>query len=256
MLKLAVTRNWTSQVLRAQRAVSRVRAAGYPTPAWTSVGVTSTGVGYQVQEFVDGGELDLIGTGEARELIRVLELQRDLDPDPDRCWNDFLAEEVTSGLSALQTGVAAAGEAGRELAAACDRLLGEVEGGQIRWPRADMVHGDFRMANILFQHGTVVGVIDIEAIGSGTRVFDYATLLDHPRIEPAALRLLVEAAVCIAGPDVLRTCFAWVALDLTRFMVAAALPAAEEELAHRVRGLARRVGDVDRLTREQATSHG
>lgn len=246
VLKLAGAPEWTRQVLRAERAVARVRAAGYPTPAWTSVGETATGIGYQVQQIVDGQPLDVIGVAEARELIRVLELQRDLDPDPNRCWSDFLAGELTSGLPALRASAVAAGKFGRQLAAACDRLLDPVEG-EIRWPRADMVHGDFRMGNILFHNDGVVGVIDIEAIGSGTRVFDYATLLDHSWIEPDALELLVEAAVSIAGRDVLRACFAQVALDLTRFM--AAHPGMQTQMTTRVRDLAKRVDEVDRLSR-------
>lgn len=246
VLKLAGTPERTDQVLRAERAVARVRAAGYPTPAWTTVGETATGFGYQVQETVDGQALDVIGVAEARELIRVLELQQDLDPDRNRCWSDFLARELTSGLPALRASALAAGEFGRHLAAACDRLLDPVEG-EIFWPRADMVHGDFRMGNILFRHDAVVGVIDIEAIGSGTRVFDYATLLDHSQIEPDALGLLVEAAVSIAGPDLLRACFAHVALDLTRFM--AAHPGMETQMAARIRDLARRADEVDRLSR-------
>ena len=247
VLKLAATPDWTNQVLRADLAVASVRSVGYPTPAWTTVGQTPTGVGYQVQEVVEGQVLDVIGVAEARELIKVLELQRDLDPDPDRCWSDFLAAEVTSGLPALRAGAVAAGDAGQDLAAACDRLLDPLAG-EIAWPRADMVHGDFRLANILFQHGTVAGVIDIEAIGSGTRVFDYATLLDHSRIDPGALELLVETAVGIAGSGVLRACFAWVALDLARFMAATTLPNAQEHLDNRVRELTGRVIAVDRLS--------
>lgn len=80
-----------------------------------------------------------------------------------------------------------------------------------------MVHGDFRHSNVLFDRGTVSGVIDIEAIGSGPRVNDYATLLDHTDIEPDALELLVDAAVEAAGPDALRACFALVTMDLARF---------------------------------------
>lgn len=248
VLKLAESAGWTSQVLRAEEAVARIRVAGYPTPAWTSVGQTTTGLAYQIQEVVDGEVLDVIGVGEARELIRVLELQRDLDPDPGRCWSDFLAEEVTSGLPDLRAGAAAAGDAGRDLVTACDRLLDPVEG-EIRWPRADMVHGDFRMANVLFRRGSVVGVIDIEALGSGTRVFDYATLLDHSRIDAEAFELLVQAAVEIAGAGVLRACFARVALDLARFMATAAPPGTDEQLEARIEELGCRVDELDRLLR-------
>jgi len=249
VLKLAGTPGWTSQTLRAERAVACVRGAGYPTPAWTRVGRTAAGIGYQVQDLVEGRSVEVIGVAEARELVRVLELQRGLDPDPGRCWSDFLASELTSGLAALRAGAAAAGTAGSDLVTACDRLLEPVEG-EICWPRADMVHGDFRMGNVLFQSGRIVGVIDIEAIGSGTRVFDYATLLDHSEIDGAALELLVQTAAEIAGVDVLRACFARVALDLARFMVATGLMGTEDQLGTRVGELARRVGEVDRLSRQ------
>ena len=110
-----------------------------------------------------------------------------------------------------------------------------------------MVHGDFRPANILFDHGTVSGVIDIEAIGSGTRVFDYATFLDHPDIDTDALQLIVMTAAGIAGPAVLRACFARVALDLASFIYAADLPLNDQQRITRVEGLTERADTIHQL---------
>lgn len=247
VVKPALTKDWTQQIVRAERAVAVARAADYPTPAWLATGITASGLGYQIQEFVPGGARRVIGVLEARQLIGVLELQAGVDPDPGRCWSDLLEDDLGTGLADLRAGATGAGPAAQELACACDRLLNA--SGPVRFPRADLVHGDFRPGNILFDGGVVSGVIDIEAFGSGTRVFDYATLLDHPEISDEALVLLVEAAVDVAGPTVLRLCFARVALDLARFIRRAAVPNTQEQRGDRIRALADRVVAVDRLTR-------
>jgi Ser/Thr protein kinase RdoA (MazF antagonist) len=82
-------------------------------------------------------------------------------------------DEWTSTIST----VSATGAAGVELAGHAVRLLTRYQ--VPVFPKADLVHGDFRLGNILFEEDTMIGVIDIEALGSGTRAFDYATLLDH-----------------------------------------------------------------------------
>lgn len=246
VLKLAQTADWARQVLRAERAVGIARSAGYPTPCWLATGITDSGIGYQVQELVPGRTRERIGIAEARVLIDVLELQADLDPDPERSWSNFLAAELSSGLAGLRAAAGSAGPAGAELLAGCDRLLASAD--HLVLPRADMVHGDFRPANILFEQDRVTGVIDIEAIGSGTRVFDYATLLDHEELDHDAFTLLVAAATEIAGPDVLRACFAQVALDLVRFMSRNVGPGSEAQLTARIRKLRDRAAELDRLT--------
>ena len=248
VLKLA-TPNWVQQMLRAEHAVARVRAAGYPTPAWLATGQTN-GIGYQIQEFVQGTEVGVIDVAEAVELIKVLELQTGLDPDPDRCWSDYLAGQLTTGLEALRADVALTGALGRDLIAACNQLLATTDT-DARFPRTDMVHGDFRFSNVLLDHGTVSGVIDIEAIGSGTRVIDYATLLDHTDVEPDALELLIDAAIEVAGPDALRACFALVAMDLVRFIHTNSPAPDNRPATNRIAALTDRVETVDRLSRNK-----
>lgn len=65
----------------------------------------------------------MIDVAQAVELIKVvLELQTGLDPDPDRCWSDYLAGQLTTGLDALRADVALTGAPGRDLIAACNQV--------------------------------------------------------------------------------------------------------------------------------------
>lgn len=123
--------------------------------------------------------------------------------------------------------VSATGGAGAELVEQASRLLSRYE--FPLFPQADLVHGDFRLGNIVFDDDAVSGVIDIEALGSGTRVFDYATLLDDDRADASAVQLLVDAGSDVAGPAVLAHSLVHVFLDLARFMHRSQLPAAIQQ---------------------------
>ena len=109
------------------------------------------------------------------------------------------------------------------------------------------MHGDFRLANIVFADDAVRGVVDIEALGSGTRVFDYATLLDHDHADDVAVELLVAAGSQVAGPTVLAHCLAHVVLDLAQFMRRREAPDLIDRVDRQARSLAGRVAFVSRL---------
>lgn len=100
--------------------------------------------------------------------------------------------------------------------AACQAIMGRYDFPVL--PSTDLIHGDFRLGNIMFVDGRVSGVIDIEAVGSGTRVFDYATLLDHEDADDEGVRLLVEAGGEVAGRAALLYCLVQVMLDLILYM--------------------------------------
>lgn len=171
VLKWALTRDWAEQVLRAERAVAVVRRAGYPTPKWLATGITASGAGYQVQELIAGCAALVIDADHARSLIEVLERQAGLDPDPERCWSDVVLDDVTTNFDALCAAAAQTGPAGSRLVLACRHLIDGLDR-HVELPRHDMVHGDFRPANIMFDHTKINGVVDIEAIGSGSWAFD------------------------------------------------------------------------------------
>jgi aminoglycoside phosphotransferase (APT) family kinase protein len=224
--------------------VAVVRQRGYPTPAWLAVGMTSSGSGYQVQEYVPGRPREYLTEETARRAVDVLELQRDLDPDPGRCWSEYVNNKWEQWTSTISE-VAATGVAGAELAQHAARLVSLYE--LPRFPKADLVHGDFRLGNILFEGETVSGVIDIEALGSGTRAFDYATLLDHGLADDSAVELLVAAGSEVAGPAVLAYCLAHVVVDLALFMHRSPVSAVTHQADRRIGALSTRVQLVSRL---------
>ena len=216
VLKWSPRRDWAPRIERAAEAVAKIRAAGYPTPAWLAVGTTTSGFGYQIQDFVPGRSPEQVTVREARLLIDVLETHAGLDPDPQRCWSRYVMAQMTDHHEDLCQRVARTGPTGRLLVEACERLL--TVHGPVALPTGDLVHGDFRPGNILVDADRVTGVIDIEALGSGTRVFDYATLLSAHGITPEAMHLLCVAGEQVAGPAALAYCFAHVALDLADFV--------------------------------------
>jgi aminoglycoside phosphotransferase (APT) family kinase protein len=245
VLKWTPDRTWAEQIQRASRAVAVVRRCGYPTPAWLAAGVTSSGSGYQVQEYVPGRPREHLSEETARQAIELLELQRDLDPHPGRSWSEYVSTKFRDEWLSTISEVSATGAAGVELAGHAVRLLSRYEVPVL--PEADLVHGDFRLGNILFDEDTVSGVIDIEALGSGTRAFDYATLLDHETADDTAVELLVAAGSQVAGPAVLAYCLVHVVLDLALFMHHSRLPAVTRQAERRTAALSSRVQFVSRL---------
>ncbi|WP_326813439.1 MULTISPECIES: aminoglycoside phosphotransferase family protein [unclassified Streptomyces] len=216
VLKWSPVRDWARQIERAAGGIAKIRAAGYPTPAWLAVGTNTDGFGYQIQDFVPGRSPNQVTTSEAQLLIGILETHAGLDPDPQRCWSQFVTTCMTDRRDDLLQQTAETGPTGQNLVNACERLL--AAHGPVTLPTGDLVHGDFRPGNILFHADRVSGVIDIEALGSGTRVFDYATLLSAHDITPEAVQMLCAAGEQVAGPGALAYCFAQVALDLAVFV--------------------------------------
>jgi hypothetical protein len=197
------------QVLRAAAAVERVRRAGYPTPAWLAVGVTVDGFPYQVQQCVSGTAIADLGPHEVDLLLDLVERQAGLDPDPGRDWSSYIwqfvfddVEGVDSWLRRRGVDACAVADAYRVL---CAPFQHEV------LPGGDLVHGDLSSHNVLVDRGSVTGVLDIEALGSGTRVIDLAGILREGHLwrgDRMALRRLRRAAEAIAGHGVLTVCVA------------------------------------------------
>lgn len=244
VLKWTPDPTWAEQIQRASRAVAVVRRRGYPTPEWLAAGVTGSGFGYQVQEYAPGRPREYLTEETAGQAVDLLELQRDLDPDPGRSWSEYVDTNFSDEWTSTISEVSATGAAGAELAGHAVRLLSRYE--LPVFPKADLVHGDFRLGNILFDEETVSGVIDIEALGSGTRAFDYATLLDHDLGDDAAVELLVAAGREVAGPAVLAYCLVHVVLDLAVFMHRSRLSAVTRQADRRIAALSTRVQFVSR----------
>ena len=237
--------SWARQMLDAESAVAKIRRAGYPTPAWITCGRATDGTGWQLQERVPGTRLASVDAGSARAFVAVVDLQAGLDPAPGRNWNDFVVDQLTRNLDDLCSAAATAGPSGVALVDVCRRLAEDLDARD--WPRSDMVHGDFRPGNVLLVDGQVTGVVDIEAIGSGTRAFDLATLLSHGPMDADAVELIVTAGLHAGGRRALRACVALVFLDLVRF-VAARPDASPEHTASEAARLVERAAVIEALT--------
>jgi aminoglycoside phosphotransferase (APT) family kinase protein len=240
VLKPTTTPDWSAQIARAAPAVAIARRSGYPTPEWIAHGVTAGGLAFQVQQLVGGATLSRVDSTTCALFIDLVERQAGVDPDPARDWSAYVAEAVGAGFE--RTASAATGPGGRRL-----RELGAAlaaDAGRVAWPTADLVHGDLRPANVLVDGGVVAGAIDIEAIGSGTRAIDYATLLTAAEVADDAVGAIVDAGVRSASAEVFRAAAAWAFLDLARFATERDPESATETIA----ALARRAEVIDRRT--------
>lgn len=99
------------------------------------------------------------------------------------------------------------------------RLIARI--GEVELPTGDLVHGDFNTCNVLMHAGRLSGVIDVDALGSGTRAIDYAWLLRETYVDgadPGVIPMLRRAGAAVAGPEVLAYCTAVTALDIVRWL--------------------------------------
>jgi aminoglycoside phosphotransferase (APT) family kinase protein len=203
------------QLRATARAVSRARAAGYPTPAWLLVGSTQSVTCYYVQEYVPGEPSRSLTARTAPILLDLLERQAGLNPYPEHDRNTH----VRSLLQHRET-IRDLGAAGRAFVDHWQRVLDNASAADL--PGGDLVHGDFAIRNVLIHRGRVTGAVDIDAIGSGTRVIDYASLLREGYIKgahPTVLRMIRLAGEAVAGPKVLAFCVAATALGMVEWIL-------------------------------------
>jgi len=220
VLKWSADPAWAGQVLRAAPAVERVRSAGYPTPAWLSVGVTADGYPYQVQQFVPGATLTALGPHEVDLLLDLVERQRGLDPDPGRDWSAYVWASVFEDVDGVARRLRAHGPEAARVVEVYATLCAPYRKDKL--PTGDLVHGDLSTHNVLAERGRVTGVVDIEALGSGTRVVDLAAILREGYLcngDAGALRRLRKVAEAVGGPGALTVCAAASVLGVLTFVL-------------------------------------
>ena len=204
-----------TRIPQARADVSNLRRRAYPTPGWLVAGATDAGVGFVIQELGAG----LPGTWltvPLVELCAVIELQAGLGHAATESWSSYvewLARDPGGPRRFLGST-----PAGRDLVAHFDEVLRGHGSGEVI--TRDLVHGDLNTSNVLVADGYVSAVIDIEAIGSGTRAIDYAWLLREGftvGAPVADLEMIRRAGVRSADPAVFATCVAATAFDITAF---------------------------------------
>lgn len=216
VLKWSENASLRSRRPQAPAMVGRLRRRGYPTPAWLVSGVTEQGLSYVVQELVDG-EAGSWSSIPLPEVLAAIELQAGLGEPASETWSTYI-EWVLSSDSGPLGYLRAMGRQGLGIVEHLQRVLDPFK--DCRLPDGDLVHGDLSTGNLLVRDCRLVAIVDIEAIGPGTRVVDYAWLLReaYSEVAPAAERTLIQqAGQGIAGRGVMAKCAAATALDIVAF---------------------------------------
>lgn len=210
----AVLKSWVSsrpieRVAEAAATVEAARAAGWPTPAWLAYGIGPNGVPYEIQEFVTGVHRERLDEATLELLLEVNSRQADLSLPTTHAWSGWVREVLCEDRDRLVSRVAGHSDQGRDLGAVIQTIRDDA--GDIHLPETDLVCGVFALENILFGADTVAGVIDVQALGTGSRVIDLAVLhsiLELWDQEAAVGRRLRTAAEQIVGPEAFAVCLA------------------------------------------------
>lgn len=218
VLKLGHARG-AARLAMLSTLVERARAHGWPTPVWLAHGIAPDGLGWYVYEFVAGECPESVDTRLAAALLPVVDLQAGMRPDTSQDWSRYAYAVVFANESEFTSRLAAFSPAG---AATVDTILraGAIDAA-VQLPTDDLVHGNLDPGNIVVRDGVVVGIIDVEAAGKGTRCIDLAGLIVSADLFGArdATDRLVRAGRDVAGPAVLRICVAAAVFALLAFGV-------------------------------------
>lgn len=219
VLKWTARRAWAGQVRRAEPVVAAAREAGWPTPAWLLTGTTPSGYPYQIQEYAEGVHPDGITRELAQAVLPVLDIQAGLEPETDHDWSAYDHAVVFADESGFTSTLTAFSAAGAEFVDAVRSRMAPYRGVKLR--ATDLVHGDYNAGNILLLDGRVSAVVDVEALGKGSRFHDLATLIVYARLwdgDPGAVADLLAYAHRHAEPGELELTFASSLIGLLEFL--------------------------------------
>lgn len=219
VLKWTARRAWARQVQRAEPVVAAAREAGWPTPAWLLTGTTPSGYPYQIQEYAEGAHPDGITRQLAQAVLPVLDIQAGLEPKTDHDWAAYDHAVVFADESGFASSLTAFSAAGAEFVDIMRSHMAPYRGVKLR--TTDLVHGDFNAGNIFLLDGRVSALVDVEALGKGSRFHDLANLVVYARLwdrDPGAVADLLAYAHRHAEPGELEVSFAACLLALLAFL--------------------------------------
>lgn len=218
VLKWTSDPGWAEVVLGAAPVVSAARSLGWPTPAWLAVGRTRGGGAYQLQEHAAGRADEHVTLAWVEAVLPVIDRQAGAAPTSARDWTTYDHELVTNDPSGTAARLAGSGAAGAGLVRSIQQLCGSYP--DVRWRHDDLVHGDLNPGNVLLVDGAVTAVVDVEAIGCGSRVHDLATVIAYAALwspgHEAVDRVLTHLRT-LAVPGELEVSLSAVLLDLLAF---------------------------------------
>jgi aminoglycoside phosphotransferase (APT) family kinase protein len=135
-------------------------------------------------------------------------LQRDLIlEDHGVSWSGWSSGVVFDGWDGVWSRVSAYGDEATELLERFEQLCRPYRGQVL--PDHDLVHGDLNLGNLLVDDGRIVGIVDIEAAGCGSRAYDLVSLTMSAARDSAAPgvdELFLEAALRAGGRAAVAVC--------------------------------------------------
>lgn len=219
VLKWSDSPGWADVVTLNAPLVAEARAWGWPTPAWVVSGSTPTGDAYELQEWATGATRESIDRDWVDAVLPVVRTQAGHAPSTDRNWSWYDHAVMFAGESAYVADVEASGPDGAALGAAVRSLVAPFA--EHVPPTRDLVHGDLNPGNVLLDAGRVTALVDVEALGPGTRCHDLGTIATYAWLwgDPDAGLLAVAEARTFAGPGELEISFGSALLGLLAYGV-------------------------------------
>jgi hypothetical protein len=209
---------WARRVVSAAPVVRYARDRGYPTPAWLAVGTTTEGCPWLVYEYLDGSPAARLGMAEAEFLISLVSRAVGMEPPTEVDWSAYIVPYVFEDLRGHQAQLRALGGA---VTQAVDAVVGVAQAFQdVSLPHGDLVHGDLSLGNLICRDGEPLGVVDIEAVGRGTAIYDLMCVLRTAYMDGAAdgvVPMLESAATELAEPEVIALCLATQVIEILQF---------------------------------------
>jgi aminoglycoside phosphotransferase (APT) family kinase protein len=209
VLKWNNRKHFATKMGQAATAIKLARGFGWPTPDWIVWGVTPSGYPYQVQEFVEGAHRPTVDMILVKDALRVIDLQAGKAPAMDQNWTKFDREVAYEDHTGAFKKIAEYSKSGEVLIDILNKKLEPFRNNVI--PDNDIVHGDFHSENALMRGDRIIGLIDAESIGRGSRFHDIATLVTFIMLfdgDPATLQPLVLYARAHAVPGEFEICLA------------------------------------------------
>jgi hypothetical protein len=164
------------RIFYAQAVTERLRAQGYPAPAYLYIGGALGGI-YTVQQALPGTPMQRLTFQHLSGVLQMQALHATQAPPGPRDWPREVIQTVMEGgdgyclhTSLQQHSPETVGmlQALRGLVITYQQSISEIN---------EMVHFDFQPANFLVNRHALSGVVDWEGARAGDSAFDLATLL-------------------------------------------------------------------------------
>ncbi|WP_091532074.1 phosphotransferase [Microlunatus soli] len=178
-----VVKAWPTSPIRERTLDRGIRCAAVmaarqvPIPRLLERGIVADH-SYLIYEFVEGEWPPSIDLGLARQMLTLIDRQRDAAPGPEpRSAPALLATMLTDGDATLDIAPARLREhpAGRTILTTTLAALEACDPRNLR--TTDIVHGDFAPENLLVRDGEITAVVDWEQARVGDVGFDLAGMI-------------------------------------------------------------------------------